>query len=329
MVANRGETGARLVRALRKVGATSVALATPLEAFKSLHCLLADEVATLGPRAYLDVGAVVAGLDIYVVVEIAPAPGNGSRSNEHPVVTEAIYGLDLVALQLDLAAGRPLPFVVVVVVENDVPRGVAVEGRVSTTSSGDAVRAYLEHPEARVDSCCYAGLDLAAPRRGSTRCWQRGCADAVEHLVAAGVDTNRASLSALLTPIADCGPEVLATKKLLEDRRNELRERAAAAAARRPKRHLRYATTTTTTTRRRGAAIRAPRDLGVVEAIVEVGGFVRAGDPVLAATKMEEVLVAPEDGEVKFVVAPGALVARGQKLAIHTTCGGGCNQRRR
>jgi acetyl-CoA carboxylase biotin carboxylase subunit len=80
-VANRGEIALRIVRACRKLGLESV--------------LGASEVDLEGPAARL----------ADRVVCIGPAPAE--RSLEHPV-TEAVTGYDLVAKQLEIAAGEPL-----------------------------------------------------------------------------------------------------------------------------------------------------------------------------------------------------------------------------
>jgi acetyl/propionyl-CoA carboxylase alpha subunit len=85
---------------------------------------------------------------------------------EHPV-TEMVTGLDLVALQLTIAAGRPLPFGQAEVVR----RGAAIECRITAEdpaagflpASGGVIALVREPagPGIRVDSALYAGMTVA------------------------------------------------------------------------------------------------------------------------------------------------------------------------
>lgn len=62
LIANRGEVALRLVRAVRDLGASSVAVYAPDDA-QSPHVRLADEAVDLsgtGPAAYLDIARVIA-----------------------------------------------------------------------------------------------------------------------------------------------------------------------------------------------------------------------------------------------------------------------------
>ena len=131
---------------------------------------------------------------------------------EHPV-TEALTGLDLVRLQLEVAAGRPLPLAQ----EEVAPRGHAVECRLyaedpwndDLPSPGRVL--HLSEPEGpgiRVDS----GLDVGAevtvhydPLLSKIVAWGGGRGEAIERMgdalrrtVVLGVVTNLARLRAIV-----------------------------------------------------------------------------------------------------------------------------------
>jgi len=137
---------------------------------------------------------------------------NARLQVEHPV-TEIVTGLDLVALQLHLAAGRPLPLT-----QEDVTlRGHAVECRVYAEDpaagflpSIGPLRVYAEPhgPGVRVDSGVSAGDEVTTSydpllakliTSGETRAEavQRGLR-ALRRFAVLGVTTNIAFLSALL-----------------------------------------------------------------------------------------------------------------------------------
>lgn len=128
---------------------------------------------------------------------------------EHPV-TEAVTGLDLVTLQLDIAAGKPLPELA------PVSRGHAIEARLYAE---DPARQFLpdpgkltvfsmpQFPNVRVDAGYAPGdrvPDRYDPLLAKIISWgpERGSAlarliDALHHTHVAGVATNRTWLAAL------------------------------------------------------------------------------------------------------------------------------------
>jgi acetyl/propionyl-CoA carboxylase alpha subunit len=131
---------------------------------------------------------------------------------EHPV-TEAVTGLDLVRLQLEVAAGRPLPLAQADVVRN----GHALECRLyaedperdDLPSPGRVLHvAEPEGPGVRVDSALLAGAEVSVhydPLLAKIVTWghDRGEAiarmrDALRHTVVLGVVTNLARLRAIV-----------------------------------------------------------------------------------------------------------------------------------
>jgi acetyl-CoA carboxylase biotin carboxylase subunit len=131
---------------------------------------------------------------------------------EHPV-TEAVTGLDLVRLQLEVAAGRPLDLEP----EDVARRGHAVECRLyaedperdDLPSPGRVL--YLSEPEGpgiRVDSGLAPGVDVTVhydPLLAKVITWGRGRGEAVERMrealrrtVVLGVRTNLARLRAIV-----------------------------------------------------------------------------------------------------------------------------------
>jgi 3-methylcrotonyl-CoA carboxylase alpha subunit len=131
---------------------------------------------------------------------------------EHPV-TEAVTGLDLVRLQLEVAAGRPLP----IAQEDVVRRGHALECRLyaedpqndDLPSPGRIL--HLSEPEGpgiRVDSGLEAGTEVTVhydPLLAKIVTWGGGRAEAIERMrdalrrtVVLGVVTNLARLRAIV-----------------------------------------------------------------------------------------------------------------------------------
>jgi 3-methylcrotonyl-CoA carboxylase alpha subunit len=131
---------------------------------------------------------------------------------EHPV-TEAVTGLDLVRLQLEVAAGRPLPLAQ----EDVVPRGHALECRLyaedpwndDLPSPGRVLHlAEPEGPGIRVDSGLDTGSEVSVhydPLLSKIVTWGRDRAEAIERMrdalrrtVVLGVVTNLARLRAIV-----------------------------------------------------------------------------------------------------------------------------------
>jgi len=141
---------------------------------------------------------------------------------EHPV-TEAVTGLDLVRLQLEVAAGRPLP----VAQEDVVARGHALECRLyaedpwrdDLPSPGRIL--HLSEPEGpgiRVDSGLDAGSEVTVhydPLLSKIVTWGRAREESVERMrdalrrtVVLGVATNLARLRAIIEHPAFAGGEL-------------------------------------------------------------------------------------------------------------------------
>jgi 3-methylcrotonyl-CoA carboxylase alpha subunit len=131
---------------------------------------------------------------------------------EHPV-TEAVTGLDLVRLQLEVAAGRPLPLAQ----EDVAPRGHALECRLyaedpwndDLPSPGRVLHLALpEGPGIRVDSGLDAGSEVSVhydPLLSKVVTWGRTREESVERMrdalrrtVVLGVATNLARLRAIV-----------------------------------------------------------------------------------------------------------------------------------
>jgi acetyl-CoA/propionyl-CoA carboxylase, biotin carboxylase, biotin carboxyl carrier protein len=129
---------------------------------------------------------------------------------EHPV-TELVYGVDLVALQLQVAAGEQLPFGQAHVT----PRGHAIEARLYAEDPAagflpatGTIRRYTEPPEARVDSGIRTGSTVGTsfdPMLAKVIAHGRDRTQAIDRLDRAladlellGVTTNAAFSRALL-----------------------------------------------------------------------------------------------------------------------------------
>ncbi|MQY26548.1 carboxyl transferase domain-containing protein [Nocardia aurantia] len=145
---------------------------------------------------------------------------------EH-TVTEEVTGVDLVAVQLDLAEGRVLTELDPALHAGIVPRGCAVQARVNAeTRAADGTllpsTGVLERFSAptgvgvRVDTAARTGMRQTAQfdpllakviaRGPSYRSALQRCADALSELEVAGVRTNAALLRAVLAEMAGTRP---------------------------------------------------------------------------------------------------------------------------
>jgi acetyl/propionyl-CoA carboxylase alpha subunit len=135
---------------------------------------------------------------------------------EHPI-TELVYGVDLVRLQVEVAEGRPLPFRQ----EEIVPRGHAMEVRLTAedpaagflpqTGRVEALR-FPQGPGVRIDSHLYPGQEIALhydPMIGKIVVHGRDREDAIARM-------RRALVEMRLVGVKTCAPLLLA---LLSDER--------------------------------------------------------------------------------------------------------------
>jgi 3-methylcrotonyl-CoA carboxylase alpha subunit len=172
--------------------------------------LLAAGVAAARAVGYVNAGTVEFLLDpagAFYFLEM-----NTRLQVEHPV-TEAVTGLDLVRLQIDVAAGKPLPFAQ----EDVVARGHALECRVyaedpergDLPSPGRVLHlATPQGPGVRFDDGVEAGSEVTVfydPLLAKLVTWGRDRAESIERMAAAlrrtavlGVVTNLGRLQAIV-----------------------------------------------------------------------------------------------------------------------------------
>jgi acetyl/propionyl-CoA carboxylase alpha subunit/acetyl-CoA carboxylase carboxyltransferase component len=256
---------------------------------------------------------------------------------EH-TVTECITGLDLVRIQLQIAAGSSLAKLGLRQFAIPAPRGTAIEARVNMETmqadgtarpAGGTLSLYEppSGPGVRVDGFGYAGYrtstkfdsllakvivhtadgDLAAAARKADR--------ALSEFRIAGVATNLPFLRALLQSRAFTAAEV--HTRFIEEHAEALCVDAAAESA---------AADSVATEAAGDAAepagtttLPAPLQGTVISIAVAVGASVRAGDPVLImeSMKMEHVITSPISGVVRALnVAQGDTVFEHHALAF-------------
>jgi acetyl/propionyl-CoA carboxylase alpha subunit/acetyl-CoA carboxylase carboxyltransferase component len=259
---------------------------------------------------------------------------------EH-TVTEEITGLDLVRIQLQIAAGSSLAKLGLRQFAVPAPRGVAIESRINMETmspegtarpAGGTLSVYepASGPGVRVDGFGYSDYrtsvrfdsllaklivhvidgDLCTAARKAER--------ALAEFRIAGVPTNIPFLRALLRHPAFAAAQV--HTRFVEEHAKEL-----CAAAMDPRAaqnhgqsagapaHAVQAPETGTTT------LPAPLQGTIISIAVAAGQAVRAGDPILImeSMKMEHVLTAPISGIVRsLTVAEGDTVLAGHALAF-------------
>ncbi|MBO0729381.1 MAG: ATP-grasp domain-containing protein, partial [Acidimicrobiaceae bacterium] len=255
---------------------------------------------------------------------------------EH-TVTEAVTGLDLVALQLQLATGVSL--VELGLAEPPAARGVAVQARVNTerVEADGAVRveagtiralAVPGGPGVRVDTHAYAGYTtnpafdslLAkvvgwAPDRGAAAVrTERALAD----LAVDGVEVNTGLLRAILSDGDFRAGR--ATTGFLDARLPELLTHLPSPLRLSPEEDLEKAAAGVhVELEARQALVASPMPATVVSVLAAVDDRVPLGGAVvvLESMKMEHVLDAPVAGHVaRVLVEPGETVVTGQALVV-------------
>ncbi len=254
---------------------------------------------------------------------------------EH-TVTEAITGLDLVRIQLQLAAGGSLAKMGLRQFAIPPPRGVAIQARVnletmnpdgSARPTGGTVLLYepASGPGIRVDGFGYAGYrtsgrfdsllakvivhtadgDLAAAARKADR--------ALSEFRIAGVSTNIPFLRALLRNPAFAAGAV--HTRFIEEHAAALYVDAAELAP-----VDRQRRTAGGIAGPEGAIlVPAPLQGTIISIAAAVGNVLRVGDPVviMESMKMEHVIGAPVSGVVRAIgVTRGDTVAEGHALAF-------------
>lgn len=259
---------------------------------------------------------------------------------EH-TVTEEIYGIDLVDLQLEIAAGRRLPELCLAPESPPVPRGFAIQVRVNMERMDETAQALptggrievYEPPTGagiRVDGFAYAGYVTSASfdsllaklivhtRTGDFAAAVAKTARSLSEFRVAGLDTNIPWLRALLAR-----PEVRqnhVTTRFIEDNAAALAREAEAFAHAgnldndRPARSGALAASNIP---EGSTAVDAPMQATIVKYSVASGDMVSPGDQlvVLEAMKMEHVVTAPFGGTVTATfAAPGETVQDGASL---------------
>ncbi|MFE3190335.1 carboxyl transferase domain-containing protein [Nocardia sp. NPDC059240] len=277
--------------------------------------LIAEAV---GCRGVITVEFLVEGPNVWFL-EVNP------RLQVEHTVTEAVMGVDLVALQLDLARGKTLS-------ELDLPkhepRGWAVQARVNAEllaadgailpSAGVITR--FDAPTGfgvRVDTAAQVGMrqgvrfdsllaKIIAHASSYPAVLQR-CSDALAETVIGGVDTNLPLLRAVLAELSAGGT---VTTDWFEDNLDELRTRAESYED--PAASLPHEQSSATAFELIGdeQALRSPMGATVVS-LAEPGTVLATGAEVavLEAMKMQHVLRATEPLRVlRHAVEPGDVV---------------------
>ncbi len=252
---------------------------------------------------------------------------------EH-TVTEAITGLDLVRIQLQLAAGGSLAKMGLRQFAIAPPRGVAIQARVNLeamnadgtarpTAGTLSLYEVASGPGIRIDGFGYAGYrtsskfdsllakvivhaadgDLAAAARKAER--------ALAEFRIAGVSTNIPFLRALLrTPAFAAG---LVHTRFVEEHAVSLCAQAAAASPKPPEAAGDVAGPEGT------LGVPAPLQGTIINIVTAVGDAVREGDPLLImeSMKMEHVIGSPISGVVRAInVSRNDTVFEGHALAF-------------
>lgn len=260
---------------------------------------------------------------------------------EH-TVTEAVTGLDLVQLQIAVAAGRTLGALGVDADRTAPQRGFAVQWRINAETldadgnarpSGGALARFdlPSGPGVRIDTHGYAGLapsphydtllaklivhspshDFADALRRSLR--------ALDECHVDGIATNLALLRAIAAR-PEFASQAVHTR-FVETHLGDLLASAAALESRRPKNIAPVfdasAQALSASEETDGLTVKAPMPARLVQFEVSVGDVLPAGAQlgVLEAMKMEHLLHAPSAGRVMALLAePGDYLVEGQSL---------------
>ncbi|AYF74026.1 ATP-grasp domain-containing protein [Nocardia yunnanensis] len=294
-----------------------------------LHAEAALIAQAVGCRGVITVEFLVEGANVWFL-EVNP------RLQVEHTVTEAVTGVDLVALQLDLARGRMLADLDLPKGE---PRGWAVQARVNaellaadgTILPSTGVIARFDAPTGvgvRVDTAARVGMRQSAlfdsllakivSHASSYPAALQRCSDALTETVVAGVDTNLHLLRAVLAELSSGSP---VTTEWFEEHLDHLRTRAADYEDQTPPQAAEQPAAATFALTEDEQALRSPMGATVVS-LAPPGTLLPAGAEiaVLEAMKMQHVLRASEPLRVlRHAVAPGDVVDPHTVLATWTT----------
>jgi acetyl/propionyl-CoA carboxylase alpha subunit/acetyl-CoA carboxylase carboxyltransferase component len=268
-------------------------------------------------------------------IPVAFIEANPRLQVEH-TVTEAVTGLDLVRIQLQLASGASLAKLGLRQVAIGPPRGTAIQARVnletmnadgSARPSGGTLTLYepATGPGVRVDGFGYAGYRtsskfdsllakvVVSSREGNLASTARKTERALSEFRIAGVATNIPFLRALLRSPAFAAGEM--HTKYIEEHAAALFADAAAltqgAAV--------HDSSAGIQDNGGATALPAPLQGTIIGISVSVGELVRKGDTVLImeSMKMEHVIASPFNGMVRALnVSAGDTVFEGHALAF-------------
>ena len=299
---------------------------------QSLHNDAARLVASADYRSLATVEFLVAGHE-YWLLEVNP------RIQVEHTVTEAVTGLDLVAAQLDVAAGR-MP----AGLENVEPRGAAIELRISAEtvlSSGEPAPStgrissltWPTGPGVRIDTWAVTGVAMAGgfdPLLGKITVHGHDLSAAVDaarralaEFHATGIETNAGMLQAI-TEVLELGNS---TTSAYDEHAEEIGIRAR-------EKHAANPVDGSAADSADGGAASDQRDADSVD---HIEPELRAGESLLRSTmsgavvavsenrseyvlieamKMHHPVTGPNAAGVRHLVAVGDQVATGQPLAV-------------